>query len=334
MTEGLTCGTCSAPIDPGHRFCESCGAPLSETTQVAVPRPDRATGPCKECGNDEHVDGYCTTCGHLRAEPDRDEIELDEFFVITDRGITHASNEDAAAAGTMVGASGGPPVIAAVVCDGVSSAKDSAAASRSATQAAVTAMLGALGSGRPAEVAAVAALEAAAAAAVAARVDQSTAPSCTYTGVAVVPGENGTAELTVGNVGDSRAYWLPGPPAEAQQLTLDDSLARELIAAGAAPDSEVVRRGEHTLTRWLGADSEPQPWADDSVKTISVTGPGTVLVCSDGLWNYLPEAADLAQRCVGVDPPTAARALIDFALQSGGHDNITVILIPIGGPTA
>ena len=99
------------------------------------------------------------------------------------------------------------------------------------------------------------------------------APSCTFTS---------------GNVGDSRAYWLPDPPGEPEQLTLDDSLSRELIAAGADPNADIVKRGEHTLTRWLGADAEPQPWADDTVKAVTAKGPGTVLLCSDGLWIYLP----------------------------------------------
>ena len=51
-------------------------------------------------------------------------------------------------------------------------------------------------------------------------------------------------EVTVGNVGDSRAYWLPEPPAPAQQLTVDDSVAQELMTAGAAADSVKVNLAE------------------------------------------------------------------------------------------
>ena len=83
----------------------------------------------------------------------------------------------------------------------------------------------------------------------------------------------------------------------------------------------------------MGADSEAQPWADTSVRTLTVRGPGTLLLCSDGLWNYLPEAADIARFCSGVDPAAAARALTDFAIQAGGNDNITVAVIPIGANT-
>jgi PPM family protein phosphatase len=324
------CRKCSAPIDPAHRFCESCGAMQAEVSQVAVPRPGRAADlPCPECGKAEFTDDYCTTCGHRRPEPDRDELAIGEVYLVTDRGIHHASNEDAAAAGTIVRDEG--TSVAAVVCDGVSSARDSASASTSASQAAVAAILAALSAGRPAEAAMVAGLTDAAKAAANAFTDQPTAPSCTFTGAVVIPAADGAVDITVGNVGDSRTYWLPLPPNEAQQLTLDDSLARELIAAGVAADSEAVLRGEHTLTRWLGADADAQPWSANAVQTVTVRGPGTVLVCSDGLWNYLPEAADLAARCAGVDVVTAARALVDFANQSGGQDNITVVLVPIGG---
>jgi serine/threonine protein phosphatase PrpC len=108
-------------------------------------------------------------------------------------------------------------------------------------------------------------------------------------------------------------------------------LAQELITAGAAADSDAVQRGAHTLTRWLGADSEPEPWSENSVRTITTAGPGVLLLCSDGLWNYLPDAADIARYCNGVEPIAAARALTQHALDSGGQDNITVAIFPIGG---
>jgi len=53
------------------------------------------------------------------------------------------------------------------------------------------------------------------------------------------------------------------------------------------------------------------------------------VLCSDGLHNYLPEAADIAKFCNGTEPVEAARALVDHALRAGGHDNITVIIVPI-----
>ena len=64
--------------------------------------------------------------------------------------------------------------------------------------------------------------------------------------------------------------------------------------------------------------------------TITTTGPGSLLMCTDGLWNYLPDADDLARFCTGTDTVASARALVEFALTAGGQDNITVVIIPIG----
>jgi PPM family protein phosphatase len=330
-----SCRQCAAVVRHADRFCESCGAPLAEIRQVAIPQSGRslegAAGPCSDCGNETFTDGYCTVCGHRRAEPDRDQANIDGIVLITDRGLEHARNEDAAAAGIVSGSGAEQPdAIAASVCDGVSTSGDAHTAAVAASKAGVDAMLAALAAYRTARAAVLAGLADAAKAAAAAQTDPAIAPSCTYTAATVVPISDGTVQITVGNVGDSRAYWLPRSPAPAQQLTVDDSVAQELITAGAAPDSGAVRRGAHTLTRWLGADSEAKPWSESSVHTITPEGPGWLLLCSDGLWNYLPDAADIAQHCTGLDPTAAARALVEHALDAGGQDNITVAIIPIG----
>lgn len=334
MTDQETmCPQCDAAVKRADRFCESCGMALSEVRRVAIPRGGHlAKGPCADCGNEAAFDEYCTVCGHRRAEPDRDEADLGRIVLITDRGIEHARNEDAAAAGMLVGNDiERPDAIAVAVCDGVSSSNEAHMAAVAASQAGVDAMLAAFAATRKPRGALLAGLDAAAKAAAAAGTDPTTAPSCTYTAAVVVPTSTGTAQIAIGNVGDSRAYWLPEPPAPAQQLTIDDSLAQELITAGASADSEAVQRGAHTLTRWLGADNDSKPWSDSSVQTITADGPGSLLLCSDGLWNYLPDAADIARFCSGTDLRAAARALTEYALDAGGQDNITVVIIPIGG---
>ncbi|MGH3581847.1 MAG: protein phosphatase 2C domain-containing protein [Mycobacterium sp.] len=334
MTGG-ECPRCAQPTRPADRFCESCGAALATVTTVAIPRTGRASGPCADCGGTVAPDGYCTVCGQLRAEPDRDEVALGGIAVITDRGIEHARNEDAAAAGILAAnaddAGGRPHAVAVVVCDGVSSSINPQVASAAAVAAGVASILDSLSGSGDTAAAMFAGMAAAARAAAQPEPQSGVAGSCTFTAVIVIPADGRTAQVTVGNVGDSRSYWLPDAPALARQLTVDDSLAQELINAGAAPQSEAVLRGAHTLTRWLGADSEPTPWGETSVRTLTVTGPGALVVCSDGLWNYLPEADGLREFCTGTDVVSAARALTDHALRSGGQDNITVAVIPIGG---
>jgi PPM family protein phosphatase len=259
-----------------------------------------------------------------RSDADRDEAVLGPVVLITDRGLLHAYNEDAAAAGSVGQA------VAVAVCDGVSTSGQSQLASSAASAAGVEGMLTAFAASGASRDAVLAGLAAAAQAALdaGAGTDPEHGPSCTYTSALAVPTSEGAMEVTVGNVGDSRVYWLPDPPAEAALLTVDDSVAQELLTAGATAESEFVRRGAHTLTRWLGAHSEPMPWADDAVQTVTVEGPGVVLLCSDGLWNYLPEPAELVPFCAGTDPLAAARALTEYAIGAGGHDNITVAVIP------
>ncbi len=175
---------------------------LSAVRRVAVPRP--APNP----------DGRGST-----VVPDRDEDHLDGIVLMTDRGLEHDRNEDAAAAGTVAGAAGQRPhAIVAAVCDGVSTSPDAYKASRAASTAGVEAMLKALAASRDMSSVVLAGLDDAAKAAAAAKTqgaDDRAAPACTYAAAAVVFTSAGEAQITVANVGDSRAYWLPEPPAPA-----------------------------------------------------------------------------------------------------------------------
>jgi serine/threonine protein phosphatase PrpC len=151
----------------------------------------------------------------------------------------------------------------------------------------------------------------------------SRAPSATYVSVIVGP-----EEVTLCWLGDSRAYWL-ATESESARLTRDDSLAEELVAQGQMTEAEAMASPQaHVITRWLGADvAAPEP----HVTRFEPPGRGIVLVCSDGLWNYQPEAAGLAQIALPDafhDPSSAADALLKFALDAGGMDNITVVLVP------
>jgi len=81
----------------------------------------------------------------------------------------------------------------------------------------------------------------------------------------------------------------------------------------------------HALSKWIGADAgEIEP----RVITVRPEGPGHVLLCSDGLWNYVPEASALAEVMPVEGGMTAAAELTALAIKLGGHDNITVVVIP------
>jgi hypothetical protein len=156
------------------------------------------------------------------------------------------------------------------------------------------------------------------------------APAATYVS-AVIAG----AQVTVCWAGDSRAYWLPADAeAAAQLLTRDDSWAEELIAEG-VPEAEAQASPQaHQITRWLGTDGRTQ---EPRVVRFAPAGDGVILLCSDGLWNYQPEPADLAALALPTaltDPLAAATELVTFALEAGGQDNITVVLAGFPWPPA
>ena len=330
-----TCAICGAVFAPSDRFCENCGTILSAVGLVAVPAvAKRPSGPCADCGGETYVDEYCAACGHRRTAPDRDRADLEGIVLISDRGRDHLGNEDAAAAGTL--GCGHARATAVAVCDGVSASTAAHTAARSASTAGVDAMLKALAAQRTPESVLLAGLSGAAEAAAAVGAgssDPATAAACTYAAAAVVPGTAGTVQIAVGSVGDSRVYWIPDGPAPAQCLTVDDSLAQELITAGVPADSDAVQSGAHTLTRWLGADAGATPWSESSVRTITTAQRGVLVLCTDGLWNYLPDPDGIAGVCAGRDAGAAATELVDYALRAGGQDNITVAVVPIGDPS-
>ncbi|MBJ8346094.1 PP2C family serine/threonine-protein phosphatase [Antrihabitans sp. YC2-6] len=265
-------------------------------------------------------------------EADREETVLGPVALVTDVGLVHEHNDDAAAAGTAVDA--GLDVVALAVCDGVSSCDDPQLASAAAARSGVEALLAGHAAGLEGAAATSDALTAAAAAVVAVAEDHHLrSPSCTYTSALVVARADNTFEITVGNVGDSRAYWFPsGADSLGQRLTLDDSWAQALVSAGVADEEAAMSDPRaHMLTRWLGADANSGPWGTSAVSTLTTAVPGVLVVCSDGLWNYLPTAAELAPFVTAGDPLSAARALVAHALEAGGRDNITVAVVAVGG---
>lgn len=358
------CEVCGAELNPVSAPAADAGAgeelPITLSQSIRAEQPAEPAAPaartCRECGGVVGADDYCQTCG-TKAPRERDhytEQPAPWVAAVCDRGIRHHRNEDASA----IAADPEPGSRAVlVVCDGVSTSPNSDVASLAAARAAREVLVAhrAAGMGTPeSRSAALAqALQAAAVQANAAVLDESAAleaaareaatatgqpeadpteslntPSCTFA-AAVVEGDL----IMVGNVGDSRAYWIPdlGTGAEAQLLTLDDSVAQLRIASGVPREQAENGPQAHAITKWFGRDS---PDIMPRTARATAAGPGWVLVCSDGLWNYASEGADL-QRLIAdlsgpepakADPLPLAEALVAWANEQGGKDNITVAL--------
>ena len=154
-------------------------------------------------------------------------------------------------------------------------------------------------------------------------------PACT-----LVCGVHDLADgvLTVGWVGDSRAYWLaePGAAEPARLLTADHTA--EAAAAAGTLDPALAAVRPDAITRWLGADGDAEP----DVVALTPAGPGALLLCTDGLWKYLPDADELAALALPAlrsgGPHAAAAALTAAALTAGGADNVTVAVLPVHLP--
>jgi serine/threonine protein phosphatase PrpC len=282
---------------------------------------------------------------------DHQEIDLGLIAGVTDRGLRHRQNEDAMELAVVPAADG--PVLVAVVCDGVSTSIRPAEASLAAAQAAAEVLRTAAQDGTDLTAASAAAVRSAEGAVASLAQSPGGIGSATFVSAVIT-----SSAATLCWLGDSRAYWLgapvtsareapaPGTPAPeslapetpapespapetAQRLTRDDSLAEEMVAAGLLPEDKALSSPHaHVVTRWVGADPGE---ATPHVVTFEPPGPGVLMLCSDGLWNYQPDAGKLAELALPTaltKPLAAAQALVRFAIEAGGRDNITVILAP------
>jgi PPM family protein phosphatase len=132
-------------------------------------------------------------------------------------------------------------------------------------------------------------------------------------------------EVSLGHVGDSRAYRMRD--GELEQLTKDHSLVAELERSGQITAEAAEHHPQRSIiTRALG----PEP--DVEVDTYTLTGRDgdLFLLCSDGLTSMISdgEVSSILRSADSLD--AAAEALIRAANQSGGKDNITVVLFRLG----
>ncbi len=337
------CPGCGIRIAGHEQFCENCGLPLVPTVEQPEPDTERgsqatrrherahvaAVAQCRECGGEIDEDGYCATCGARAADP-RDHFEeapAPWVAGVCDRGVRHERNEDAMA---LAVDDDGRAIM--IVCDGVSTSEDSDIASLAGARAARARLLAPRSpdTSIPPEAALAADLteatfEANAAVVAHTRPESGNAASCTF--VAAVVQQN---HIDFAHLGDSRVYWF-GADGDQRLLTLDDSVAQARIEMGVAREVAETGFQAHAITRWLGRDSQD---VTPHIGAADVTGPGWVLVCSDGLWNYASEPAALwAQLAAALgpaasepDPLKVARSLVAWANQQGGRDNITVAL--------
>jgi serine/threonine protein phosphatase PrpC len=145
----------------------------------------------------------------------------------------------------------------------------------------------------------------------------------TVSGLAIAEGRNGTYAAVI-NVGDSRTYLLRNRAIV--QITTDHSVVQELLDAGdISHDEAAVHPHRHVVTRVLGADDDVE--VDATI--VPVLSGDRFLICSDGLCGVVP--LDQVEAALRHDdsPQQIADLLVEIALEHGGPDNVSVIVVEV-----
>jgi len=144
-----------------------------------------------------------------------------------------------------------------------------------------------------------------------------------------VMGTTMTAALLIGSsayvahVGDSRLY-LYRQPAGLTQMTRDHSVVAELVAAGViAPEGIYTHPRRNEIIRCLGKKDS----LEVDVSVVQLAEGDVLLLCSDGLWEMVPDQQIAALLAKPMPTPNdTALALIKAALAGGVKDNVSAIV--------
>ncbi len=152
-----------------------------------------------------------------------------------------------------------------------------------------------------------------------------TAPGSTVV-AAVYVVERGRGYWLLVNIGDSRAYLLT--PERLEQVSHDHSLVQEMIDAGEIDERQArVHPDRHVITRAIGA-------VDDAAADFTLMparGGTRLLLCSDGLTGELDDARIERILRGGASAAVTSARLVAAAVEAGGHDNVTAIVIDVIG---
>ncbi len=132
--------------------------------------------------------------------------------------------------------------------------------------------------------------------------------------------------LALAHVGDSRVYLFRG--GRLRQLTQDQTVVSRMIADGKlTPEEAAQHEDRHVLLQAIGT----QDHLDVQRAWVALQPGDVLLLCSDGLYDMVDEAAIHAELAHNRAPGECARALVQRANDSGGHDNITVVVAHVVG---
>jgi len=247
------------------------------------------------------------------------------FAEACDRGLVREENQDSVLRTAI------PLGQLLIVADGIGGYQGGAVASKMVIES-FHSHLAAL----PAEYPAGQAIEEAAAHANASVIAAATAPGSLYqhmgsTVVMALLQKDAAGPLAwIGHIGDSRAYQVSA--GQLIRLTSDHSAVQALLDRNIiTPEQALNHPDASVLTRSLGH----LPEVKIDIERVPLLPGDTLLLCSDGLWGYVPEQE--IERVVtdaALPVAAAAKALLQLALAAGGQDNIGIEMARLAGPVA
>ncbi len=126
------------------------------------------------------------------------------------------------------------------------------------------------------------------------------------------------------HVGDSRCYYQRG--GQLQQLTEDQTMGEAMLDAGVMTEEQVENAGlDNILTSAVGAEMEPR------LGLIDLEPGDSMILCSDGLTKHVTDDQISKTLARGASAEETCGVLVQAALDGGGSDNITVIVVRSGG---
>lgn len=134
----------------------------------------------------------------------------------------------------------------------------------------------------------------------------------------------GGSHVAMAHVGDTRLYVVRN--GRGHQLSTDHTLGSELMRQGAITADQLKHHQyRNVLTRAIGT----HPSVDVETLLFEVIGGDRLVLCSDGLGDHIPSPDWLAEQIASAPLEDIPDALTEFALERGGHDNITVAAMDV-----
>jgi len=150
----------------------------------------------------------------------------------------------------------------------------------------------------------------------------------TTTSVLLIAGAGDQLRGFIAHVGDSRVYLAR--QSQSHVLTEDHSLMNELVRRGKLNreqiESSPYKQYKNAVTRAVGVYSSVEVDTFD----FDILPGDRFLLCSDGMYAYIDDA-ELPRQLADGEVKDVPKLLVDKANAGGGHDNITAVVVRVGG---